>query len=450
MVKNTENQTGMSRRSFLTKSAVGASGLILGAPSILSAAAKNAPSDTLNIALLGAGKQGDVLFEAMKNLPGLNYQAVCDINSRRLKGRLNAISRIFGNEANGYERFEDLIEKEKGLDVIVIATPDFWHAPHTIACLESGLNVYCEKMMSNTIEGARSMVRAVDKSGKLCQIGHQRRSNPRYLYTYHRLLNGEGLCGKIVNINGQWNRSLKASKDIKVNPKVLPSLKLLKQYGFKDHHQYLNWRWYRDLSGGPISDLGAHQIDIFNWFLGTQPKSVMASGGNDYFDREHFDNVMAIFEYEGKFGKTRAFYQVLTTTSAGGGYSENFMGTTGTINISENPAYTKLYRESDAPSWDNLVARNILKKDDGPKVDTSGAIASYASAAPDAYSLPGEINVPPHQPHLLNFFNAVRGKAKLNCDARHALESEAPIFWVNPSALSGEKIHLTEKHLAVV
>ena len=444
-----ETQAGISRRSFLTKSAVGASGLILGAPSILSAAAKNAPSDTLNIALLGAGKQGNVLFEAMKNIPGINYQAVCDIspyNQKRMRGLIRS---KFKKLPNGYVHFEEMLEKEKGLDAIVIATPDFWHAPHTITCLEAGLNVYCEKMMSNTIEGARTMVAAMDKSGKYCQIGHQRRSNPRYLYAYNRLLNGEGLCGKIVNINGQWNRSLKASKDVAANPKILPPLAILKEFGFKDAHQFLNWRWYRDMSGGPISDLGAHQIDIFNWFLGTQPKSVMASGGNDYFDREHFDNVMAIFEYEGKFGKTRAFYQVLTTTSAGGGYYESFMGTTGTINISENPAYTKLYRESDAPSWDSLVARNVLKKDDGPKVDTSGAIGSYASAAPDVYVLPGGINVPPHQPHILNFFNTVLGKAKLNCDARHALESEAPIFWVNPSAQSGEKIHLTEKHLAV-
>ena len=249
---------------------------------------------------------------------------------------------------------------------------------------------------------------------------------------------------------------------------LIPSKSTLKQYGFKDQHQYLNWRWYRDLSGGPISDLGAHQIDIFNWFLGTAPTTVTASGGNNHFkSREHYDNVMVIFEYEGKFGQTRAFYQVLTTTSAGGGYYESFMGTEGTINISENDAFTKLYRESKNTAeadeevseeekasmyrWDSLVVRNILQKDRGAKIDTSGAIGAYSSPPADAYNLPGGIalNDKPHTPHLRNFFDAVRGKTKLNCDARHAFESEAPIFWVNPSAQNKETIYLTEKHLSV-
>ena len=63
--------------------------------------------------------------------------------------------------------------------------------------------------------------------------------------------------------------------------------------------------------------------------------------------------------------------------------------------------------------------------------------------------MPGGFNKPAHQPHLENFFAAVRGKAKLNCDARHAFESEAPIYWVNPSALSKQPIIFTPEHLSV-
>ena len=75
------------------------------------------------------------------------------------------------------------------------------------------------------------------------------------------------------------------------------------------------------------------------------------------------------------------------------------------------------------------------------------AIASYESAPPDEYALPGGINKPPHQPHIENFLAAVRGEAGLNCDARHALESEAPIYWVNLAAESRETIIFTEEHL---
>ena len=215
--------------------------------------------------------------------------------------------------------------------------------------------------------------------------------------------------------------------------------------------RFLNWRFYKALSGGPISDLGAHQIDIFNWYLNARPTSVMASGGRSYFkDREHFDNVMCVFDYDTPNGNARAFYQVLTTTSAGGGYYESFMGTDGTIEISEREAYTNIYKESGAEStkWDELVARGILKKEAaGKAAGGSDAIASYESAPPDEYALPGGLSKPPHQPHIENFLNAIRGKSTLTCDARHALESEAPIYWVNPAAESKEIIHFTDEHL---
>jgi predicted dehydrogenase len=443
--------SALSRRSFLAKS-IGA-GLVLGAPSILKASSKG-PSDALNIAIIGFGKQGRVLFEAMSNIPGLRFQAVCDIWDYNRKGGMGKVRALQGDLPTGYTDAEEMLSKEKGLDAVIVASPDFWHARHTVMCLEAGLNVYCEKMMSNTIDGARSMVRAAESSGKLCQIGHQRRSNPRYRYALEQLIQRHNICGQIVNANGQWNRAISSSQDIAYKESLAIDPGVLKTYGFKDMHQFMNWRTYRDLSGGPISDLGAHQIDIFNWFLGTAPKRVYASGGNDFFtQREHFDNVMTIFDYDTPQGGCRAFYQVLTTTSAGGGYYESFMGTEGTINISERAAYTNIYRESGSKmSWEPLVEKGYLKKVAAPAPAASGgadAIASYESAAPEAFALPGQLNKPPHQPHLENFFAAVRGEETLNCDARHAFESEAPIYWVNPSALEGAPINLTSEHLSV-
>ena len=101
-----------------------------------------------------------------------------------------------------------MLDKEKDLQAVIIATPDFWHSEHTVACLKAGLHVYCEKEMSNTLEGARKMVQAAKETGKLLQIGHQRRSNPRYLHCYNKLLKEAGILGRITTINGQWNRSV--------------------------------------------------------------------------------------------------------------------------------------------------------------------------------------------------------------------------------------------------
>ncbi|MGJ8641552.1 MAG: Gfo/Idh/MocA family oxidoreductase [Opitutaceae bacterium] len=463
---NTLNQ--VNRREFLKKST--AAGLLLGAPSILKATTLNAPSDEIRIGFIGCGKQHQVLFDAMKNLPGIRFVAACDImETDRLSATFNRIGGAFGYKINKYTDAETMLAKEaQNMDAVFITTPDFWHAPHTVMALEAGCHVYCEKMMSDTLEGARSMVNAMDRTGKLCQIGHQRRSNPRYLYVLNELIRKHEICGQIANINGQWNRCLAASQTIGLGrASRLPDARTLRKYGFDRgaskplsedelRKRFLNWRFFRGLSGGPISDLGAHQIDIFNWFTDSVPVSVSASGSYSVFkDREHFDNVMCIFDYETPKGKISAFYQVLTTTSAGGGYYESFMGTNGTIEISERSAYTNIYKESSAQNtnkWNDLVARGILKKGGGsnvPQASSSGSIASYESAPPDKYEMPGSLFKPPHQPHIENFFGAIRGKAKLNCDARHALQSEAPIYWVNPSADSKSVIQFTDEHLRV-
>lgn len=457
----------ITRRDFLGRSA--AAGMILGAPAILHASTKT-PSDTLNIAFVGFGKQGLVLFEAMQNIPGVRIQAICDIwDQSRNRGVSRARQRQKGDTPNGYVDIDEMLSKEKGLDCAIVVTPDFWHSPHTVKCLEAGLHVYCEKMMAHTIDDARKMVHAMERTGKLCQIGHQRRSNPRYQFTLNQLINNHKICGQITSINGQWNRSLSASQNIGFNPRIAIDSEVLQRYGYKDMLQFMNWRTYRDLSGGPISDLGAHQIDIYNWFLGGLPKRVYASGNNPYFkDREHFDNVMCLFEYDTPDGEVTAFYQVLTTTGAGPGFVETFMGTEGSITISEIASASAIYREGGnewtEDKWSDLVSRGFLKRAAAPAsvaaADEEGAVASYASAPPDAFELPGSMPTmagsdgrmvpkPAHTPHIENFFASVRGQESLNCDARHAFESEAPIFWVNHAASIKEPIDFTPEHLSV-
>jgi len=452
MKEHTTNPGDLNRRTFIRQTGMAGAGLILGAPGVLDAASKKAGADAIKVGFIGCGKQQEVLFNAMKNIPGLHYAAVCDIMQYRVGAAASRIRSAFDTLPNRYLDAEEMLAREKDLDAVIVATPDFWHARHTIWALQAGHHVYCEKMMSNTIEDARKMVEAAESSGKHCQIGHQRRSNPRYRFALDHLIRGHEICGRIINVNGQWNRSVSASQDIDVKASILPDRKILRKYGYADAHQFLNWRWYQDLSGGPISDLGAHQIDIYNWFLGMQPRSVVASGGRNYFrEREHFDNVMCIFEYDTPWGGTRAFYQVLTTTSAGGGYYESFMGTKGTLQISERAAFTDIYRENTAPSWDELVARGYLKRSHeavrmSPREEV---IASYESVAPEKYALPGELSKPPHQPHLENFFASIRGRATLTADARHSFESEAPIYWVNEAAQNNEYIHFTEHHLGL-
>lgn len=421
------------RRDFIKTGLIAGGGILL-APSLARAQSANGK---VNVALIGLGVQGRVLLDSMLNIPGLQFRAVCDIweysrtyGERKLKKE--------GYDVNSYENIEDLLDKEKDLDVAIVATPDFWHARHTNMCLKAGLHVYCEKMMARTVEEARSMVLTAKETGKLCQIGHQRRSNPRYHHAYNNLIKKAKIPGRITNINAQWNRAV--TPDIGWPKKYAIPDDVLKRYGFEDMHQFRNWRWFKALSGGPISDLGAHQIDIFNWYLDAFPKSVMASGGADYYpNREWYDNVMVIYEYDTSYGPVRAFYQTLTTTSAGGGYWESFMGDEGTVKMSENPSLSKVFREERAPDWGQWIDLHYLTQTEAPAKKETGKVDVRETAPLAIFEIPVVLDKPPHQPHLENFFEAVHGRGKLNADAAHSFKSEVGIFRVN-EAVAARKV----------
>ena len=187
----------------------------------------------VNVALIGAGAQGQVLTDAMLRIPGLRFRAVCDVWTEYNQKRVVNSLRRFKHEVTGYEDYREMLDKEKELDAVIIATPDFWHAQHTIDCLKAGKHVYCEKEMSNTLESARSMVAAARETGKLLQIGHQRRSNPRYLHCHDKLLGEAKLLGRIVTVNGQWNRAVAA--DLGAPDRYVIPQARLKQYRLQGH-----------------------------------------------------------------------------------------------------------------------------------------------------------------------------------------------------------------------
>lgn len=437
-------KSSLTRREFLGTAAAGA-GLVLASGANVLGQTTKSPNSKINIALIGYGAEGRVLVESLLKIDTIQLVAVVDIwdYARTYAERY---LKTLGTTVRTYENYEDLLEKEKDLQAVVCAAPDFWHAPITNACLKAGLHVYCEKMMSNTIEGARSMVKTMRETGKLLQIGHQRRSNPRYLFALNRLIREAKLCGRLTAAQAQWNRAV--TDDFGWPKKAAMSADQLQKYGYKDMHQFRNWRWFKGLGGGPLSDLGAHQIDIFNWWLGMTPQSVMASGGVDYYKtHEWYDNAMVIYEFPLPEGVARAFYQVQTTTSAGGGYFEYFMGDEGSIKMSEDPSLTAVFREARAPSWDDLISKNYLRAKTGGEVATTDAtkVDVRETAQLAQYEIPVTFSKAVHQPHLENFFNSILGKAKLNCPADEAFRSEYVIHKANEAIPAQKRIAITRE-----
>jgi len=434
---NTRKIKKLSRRDFLRSSASAGLGVALAGRTLagasLSQKKENAVKDgDLNIAFIGVGAQGRVLIESCLRLQGIRITALCDIwdYSQRYGSRY---LKKYGHIVNVYEDYRELLAKEKALDAVIIASPDWMHAEHANACMEAGLHVYCEKEMSNSLAKAKTMVKTAKRTGKLLQVGHQRRSNPRYIHAIDRLLGEKKLLGRVSQAYAQWNR---AKSDMLGWPKNYTiSQSKLEKFGYRSMTEFRNWRWFKKYGGGPVVDLGSHQIDLFPWVFGVNPSTVIASGGVDYYkNREWFDNVMAIFEFDTPEGKARAFYQVQTTTKHGGFY-ETFMGENGSIVMSEVPQKGNwAMREAHAPEWDSLVKEGLLKSETAPlqKVDTKNIFLDVrVTEEAGRWPFPVELAKPAHQPHLENFFSAVRNGVPLNCPAEIGYESAVVVLKVN-------------------
>jgi predicted dehydrogenase len=467
-MRPTESKNGKSqwsRRAFLrSTAAAGAAALV--APRILHA--QNAGSQ-IRLGVIGTGTEGRVLImsclKARKAIP-FRFTAICDIwpYYRNYTARL---LNKYKQPVTQYGDYQEMLAGEKGkLDAVIIATPDWVHAEQAIGCLEAGVHVYCEKEMSNTAESAKKMVEAAKKTGKLLQIGHQRRSNPRYHMMLDYIHNKKA-CGRITNVSGQWNRqkpyTAKWSEKSKLDEATL------KKYGYDTMERFRNWRWYKKFSGGPIADLGSHQVDIFHWVLNAPPKSVLASGGSENYPKmEWYDSVIAIYEWdytwEGETRVVRGQYDLFSTTSHGG-YVETFMGTEGSLVISESLGKGGIRREYTAPEadWEKELQKklNLAEKAEAAQKKESGEgktvgegdiTVAHSIPSPGRYYPPLPAPAEPkteHQPHLENFFQAVLGKEKLNCPGEVGYETAVSILRVNEAVAAAKRLEFKPEDFKV-
>ena len=455
----------LDRRTFMhTTAAIGA-GLFVGPMAMGAGQSK----DPINVGVIGLGEQcmrliGDAILKPKHDKSeNIRFKAICDIWPYRLKYRKN-ILRSLNHIVNPYEDYKKMIETETDLDAVIVATPDWLHAPVTIDCLKAGINVYCEKEMSNNLEDAKKMVEIANKTKKLLQIGHQRRSNPRY-QAAARLIGNNRLFGRIKNVNAQWNRSVASAKIPMPAEKIWIDKETLKKYGYGSMQELMNWRWYEKYGGGPLGDLGSHQIDIFSWFLGdVNPQSVLAAGGKDYFKYQHDENVMAVYEYQGNSGGVRAFYQVLNTSGYGsyGTYFEAFMGEYGTLLISERAgdknngwAFLEDYVKSEenvTKLWekaakDKLINAQYVMPDE---VKEKSILIVGGSRPLQSYPLATKLDDAVHWPHLKNFFDAIRdSKVKLNCPGEEGYKTAVAVLKANDAIKGDGKINFTKSDFAV-
>ncbi len=296
----------MKRREFIIKGgiasvAMGTSALAMG--NILDF--KNA-NEILNIGVIGTGDRGTGMISKINKIKNLQAIACCDVLPFRLENGLKAVS----SKAKGYDDYRKLLDN-KDVDAILVSTPFSTHSQIAIDALDAGKHVYCEKTMAKDYEGIQNLVEKAKQSNTTFQTGHQYHSSRLYTHVVDLIKNGK--IGKIAAFECQWNRNANWRRPV---PK--PELE-----------RAINWRMYREFSGGLLGELCSHQIDFANWVLGEMPNQVMGTGGIDYWKdgRETYDNIHLIYNYP---SGVKATFTCLTN-NAKDDYKIKVVGDKGTI-----------------------------------------------------------------------------------------------------------------------
>jgi predicted dehydrogenase len=429
--------------------------------------------DDLNLAIIGAGRHGRDLINYCFDIPGVRFKAVCDIWPYAQK-YASGILKKRGQPVSVYEDYREMLAKEKDLQAAIIATPDLFHPEQAIACMEAGLHVYLEKEMAITIEAARRVVQTARKTGKLLQVGRQHRSNPRYHAAYD-YIHKRKAAGRIGSVLSQWHGHKRVPYTWPES-QTIPA-DTLRRFGYESMNEHRNWRWLEKFSAGEIVNLAAHQIDVFNWFLRATPKGVSASGGLDYYDFfELYDNALCLFEWdfewEGRTHTVRGAHRTLTSTNVGG-FWELFVGDEAAIAISEDrgkggircepPPVPKVWEPYTEPIAVGHSLETVVMPDGGFRYEQeveNGYVRlklhlpdPWINASRDVRFFP-PIFVPgddkhPHWYHLANFFDAVRGTAKLTCPAEVGFQACASALKAVEAMKTGRRIELAPQDFVV-
>lgn len=298
----------MDRRNFLVKGGL-ASAALLASSSVLG----KIGTSSKKIGVIGTGARGCGLISTINGIEGMDVVACCDTLPFRLQEGLEKCA----IKAKGFSDYKRLI-KDGDIDAVVITAPFGLHYKMAVAAIDAGKHVYCEKTTVKGYNAIEKLIEKVENSSIIFQTGHQYHSSR--MYTHLVDLIQQGKVGKIAAFECQWNRFSNWRKPVP-NPKL---------------ERDINWRLYKELSGGLPAELCSHQIDFVNWVLNATPTKVMGIGGIDYWKdgRETYDNVHLMYSYP---NGVKAKFTCINSNKRNG-YQIKVIGDKGTLIIGTNNA----------------------------------------------------------------------------------------------------------------
>lgn len=336
----------MNRRKFLQRTA---SGLFLagGAPFVLG----QQPSK-YKTALIGSGWWGkNILREAIAS-GRCKVVALCDVDSSNLESSGEQMTEASGDAPKLYKHHQELLEKEKP-DIVIVASPDHWHALHTIGALKAGAHVFVEKPTGHTVNESRAMFKAARESGRVVQVGLHRRIGPHHVSGMKFLKSGAvgevGMVRLFAHGGGGPERpsaNIEPPEGMDWETWCGPAPK--RPFNRKLHPG--GWRNFLDYANGTLGDWGVHWLDQVLWWSGEKyPKRVFCAGGRPISgpavlnDKEQTtdapDHQVATYEFE-KFTCVWEHRKFADNNAEKHKIGSYYYGTKGTLHIGWKDGWT--------------------------------------------------------------------------------------------------------------
>lgn len=346
------NKSDHSRREFIKKSVLTTASL-----STLGAVGFSAKSygriiganDKVNVGIVGFSNRCkySLIPSMLDHSKELNFEftAVSDIWNRRRDEGVAYLKEKTGKTIATARNNDELYDR-KDVDAVIISTADFQHALFCKDAVEAGRDVYVEKPFAETMEDNRAAREAVERTGKIVQVGSQRRSAPNYHAANDFIRSGK--FGDIVMVEMSWNvnqpgrwRLPELTKEIREQDTDWKRFLLNRPYEAWDPRKYLEYRLFWPYSSGIPGQWMAHQIDTVHWFTGLDhPRSVAANGGIYLWKdgRENFDTMTAVFDYGPSDDKEKGFQVSYSSrfTNSAGGTKEIYYSNGGELNLDTN------------------------------------------------------------------------------------------------------------------
>jgi len=444
-----------SRRGFMKSATLGAAGVIVASKASSYAQILGA-NDRVRVGIVGySDRCRQALIPAfLMHAKELNFDlvAVSDIWSRRRQEGSEAVGKLVGHEVAMARNNEELYDR-KDVDAVLIATADFQHALHGVEAVRAGRDAYVEKPMANTMDDARAILKAVEETKRIVQIGSQRRSGSNYIRANEFIKSGK--FGDIVmvemtwNVNqpGRWRRPQLVKEIRKEDTDWNRFLLNRREKGSKaewDPRKYLEFRLFWPYSSGIPCQWMSHQIDTVHWFSGLpRPRSVVANGGiYQWHDgRQNFDTMTAVFDY-GPINDTSKGFQVVYSSrfsNSAGGVKELYYSNAGMLNLDTN----------------KITAEGGLRKKEADEMQMQPNMLSEMSIADPAAQAPvstsantGADNLT--SAHMRNFMECVRSRKTPNASVQAGYNHSTAICMTVAAIQTGQRVTFDDAAQKVV